>query len=190
MSVNDIPRNLREGENQTIPTNRITVQHIVDSGLGIHLPGIVPNNRDVREPADTSKWPPAMIINMLYTSAVLKAWAPESFRQTARTMANELYYNSDGSDDDQGEEQGVSNPSNSLNLSPEERRNRRNKKKIDSEAEGKGSSLATLMCGVIALRMRSARQGNLRGNRQRTANPNLPSQDRVKMWLRSQDSVS
>lgn len=147
LSVNDIPRNVRTEENQTIATNRITVHHIVDSGLGILLPPIVPNNSDVREPADTSEWPPAVIINTLYTSAVLQAWAPESFQQTMRTMTNEIYYNSDGSHYEQGD-------IDRSNSATRERLYRRNMKKARAEE----TSLANLMYDVMAFRMRSARQ--------------------------------
>lgn len=178
LSVHDIPRNLRDGENQTIRTNRITVHHIVDSGLGTLLPPIVPNNSDLREPADTSEWPPAVIINLLYTSAVLQAWAPESFQQTMRTMTGGIYYNLN---DEQGDEQGNIDPSNSARR--EQRLNTQNMKKARRGETG----ILEVMCGVMALRMSSARQGNLKGNRQRTTDlEEFPRQDRVKMWLRPQ----
>ena len=149
-----------------MPRNRITVHYIADSRIGILLPRIVPNNHDVREPANTSEWPPATIINSSYTSAVLQAWAPESFQQTLRTMVKEFYYNSDGLDDEQGDFLGLS----------QERLKKRNAKKA--------------LQGVMAFRMRSARRDGSKGNRQRNTNSDLPnqeSQDRVKMWLHSQE---
>lgn len=44
-------------------------------------------------------WPPAVIINMLYASAVLQAWAPASFQQTVRKLVNNTYHTVDGLDD-------------------------------------------------------------------------------------------
>jgi hypothetical protein len=73
LSVDDIPFSQRRLRGQAIPTNRITVQYIVNSG-GIMVPRFAPNNSELRLPADISKWPPAVILNMVYTSAVLQAW--------------------------------------------------------------------------------------------------------------------
>jgi hypothetical protein len=60
------------------------VHYIVESRLVVQLPRIVPNNSDLRELGDTSKWPPAMVVNLLYASAVLQAWAPEPFIENIR----------------------------------------------------------------------------------------------------------
>ena len=102
MSVDDIPY-ARKEENQANPTNRLTLHHIVESGLGVLLPSIVPNNSDLREPGDTSQWPPAMVVDLFYASAALKAWAPKAFIQNAPAMAKDAYYN----DPDDGISDGI-----------------------------------------------------------------------------------
>lgn len=55
------------------------------------LPANVPNNSDLREPGDTSEWPPAMVLNLFYASAALRAWAPVSFIQIVQAMTKDTY---------------------------------------------------------------------------------------------------
>jgi hypothetical protein len=169
LSVDDIPY-ARTEENQASPTNRLTLQYIVDSDLGILLPSILTNNSDLREPGDTSQWPPAIIVNLCYASAALNAWGPKAFIQNARAMAKGAYYNdriSDGKD-------------------PSARKRRldaRNKKKARA-AHPEKRQLSDAMDVVLALWMRSARQD--KGNRQSsTASDLAHSREKVQAWMDS-----
>jgi len=69
------------------------------------LPALVPNNSDLREPEDTSEWPPAIVVNLFYASAALRAWAPMTFIQAIRTIVRDANYDAsdDGTPDGQGE---------------------------------------------------------------------------------------
>ena len=169
LSVDDIPY-ARTEENQASPTNRLTVHHIVDSGIGVMLP-IVPNNSDLREPGDTSQWPPAIIVNQFYASAALKAWAPKAFIQNARAMAKDAYYN---------------DISGGIDPNPYIRQRRldaRNETKA-RVAHPEKMQLSDAMDVVLALWMRSARQG--KGNRQKITASDL-ARDKVQAWV---DSVA
>jgi hypothetical protein len=175
LSVDDIPF-ARTEENQASPTNRLTLHYIVDSGLGVMLPSNVPNNSDLREPGDTSQWPPAIIVNLCYASAALKAWAPKDFIQNARAMAKGAYYDiSDGND-----------PNPYIPPEPSARQRRlvaRNEKKARA-AHPEEMQLSDAMDVVLALWMRSARQG--KGNRQKiTASDRAHSCDKVQAWMDS-----
>lgn len=178
MSVDDIPY-ARTEKNQASPTNRLTLHHIVESDLGILLPSIVPNNSDLREPGDTSQWPPAMVVDLLYASAALKAWAPKAFIQNARAMAKGAYYSDAGDDISDGIDP------NPYILPESGARQRgldaRNEKKARA-AHPEEMQFSSVMDGVVALWMRSARQG--KGNRQRIAASDFAHRcDKVQAWM-------
>ena len=178
MSVDDIPY-ARTEENQASPTNRLTLHYIVESGLGILLPSIVPNNSDLREPGDTSQWPPAMIVNLFYACAALNAWAPKAFIQNARAMAKGAYYNDPNDDISDGIDP------NPYILPESGARQRgldaRNEKKARA-AHPEQMQFSSVMDGVMALWMRSARQG--KGNRQRIAASDFAHRcDKVQAWM-------
>ena len=178
MSVDDIPY-ARKEENQANPTNRLTLHHIVESGLGVLLPSIVPNNSDLREPGDTSQWPPAMVVDLFYASAALKAWAPKAFIQNAPAMAKDAYYN----DPDDGISDGIDpNPYIPPESGARERRlDARNEKKARA-AHPEEMQFSSVMDGVMALWMRSAGQG--KGNRQRITASDLAH--RCQAWVDSE----
>ena len=157
--------------------------------MGTALPSIVPNNSDLREPADTSEWPPAVIINSFYISAVLQEWAPDPFIQILRTSAIKTYYNFNGSADEPkaGVEAGVeTNPQAGFSDLPApissraERLLARNLKKMQSE----GTSLSELMDGVLAFRMRSSQSNKV------NTDWDLSRQDRVTKWVHDLDTIS
>ena len=89
LSIDDNPP---RQENRTSQTSRLTLQYINDSRLGLLLPATIPNNSDLREPRDIANWPPAVVLDIAYASAALRAWAPESFIQTVRVMAKDISY--------------------------------------------------------------------------------------------------
>lgn len=181
MSVDDIPY-ARTEENQASPTNRLTLHYIVESGLGVLLPSIIPNNSDLREPGDTSQWPPAMVLNLFYASAALKAWAPKAFIQHARAMAKGAYYNDP---DDDISDCTDPNPYIPPESGARQRRlDARNEKTARAAHPGE-MQLSSVMDGVMALWMRSARQG--KGNRQRITASDLAHRcDKVQAWVDSE----
>jgi len=160
--VDDIPY-ARTEENQASPTNRLTLHHIVESGLGILLPSIVPNNSDLREPEDTSQWPPA-----------LKAWAPKAFIQNARAMAKGTYYNDQDDDISDGIDPNPYIPLNQMLGN-------------DVSTQKKHGLLIwkKYMDGVMVLWMRSARQG--KGNQEIIPASDLAHRcDKVQAWVDSE----
>ena len=181
MSVDDIPYARRE-ENQASPTNRLTLHYIVESGLGLLLPSIVPNNSDLREPGDTSQWPPAMVVDLFYASAALRAWGPKVFIQNARAMAKDAYYNDP--DDDISDD---IDPDPYIPPEPDARQRRleaRNEQKARA-AHPEEMQLSFVMDGVMALWKRAARQG--KGNRQRISASDLAHRcDKVQAWVDSE----
>lgn len=116
-----------------------------------------------------------MVVDLFYASAALKAWAPKAFIQNARAMAKGAYYNdiSDGIDP---------NPY----ILPESGARQRG---LDARNEMKTRAahpeemqFSSVMDGVVALWMRSARQG--KGNRQRIAASDFAHRcDKVQAWM-------
>jgi hypothetical protein len=91
MSVDDIPLN-RPGEE--VPASRLTLQYFIGpSLLGTVIPIIAPHNSDAQQPQDTREWPPAIIVDLFYASAALKAWSSESFINYVRERSKDAYYN-------------------------------------------------------------------------------------------------
>jgi hypothetical protein len=93
LSVGDIPFTNPPQQDQASPTSRLTLQFIVDSALvGSSLPVNAPNNSDLREPTDTTNWPPAVLTDMAYASAVLRAWGSKSFLNTLSAIGKDIFY--------------------------------------------------------------------------------------------------
>jgi len=89
--VDDIP--LHPQKDQASPTNRLTLQFIDDSRfVGSSLPVDAPNNSDLREPTDTTNWPPAVLTDMAYASAVLKAWGSKPFLDTLLAIGKPILF--------------------------------------------------------------------------------------------------
>ena len=66
---------------------------------------MAPHNSNARQPHDTSEWPPAIIVDLFYASAALKAWSSNSFIQYVRERSKDAYYDEAG---DQSEDNGQS----------------------------------------------------------------------------------
>ena len=181
MSVDDISY-ARTEENQASLTNCLTLHYIVESGLGVLLPSIVPNNSDLREPGDTGQWPPAMVVDLFYASAALKAWAPKAFIQNAWAMAKGANYNNPDDDISDGIDPNLYIPP---GYSARQRRlDARNEKKTRA-ARMEEMQFSSVMDGVMALWMRSVRQG--KGNRQRITASDLAHRcDKVQAWVDSE----
>ncbi|KAI9449291.1 hypothetical protein HD554DRAFT_2290294 [Boletus coccyginus] len=95
LTVDDIPYHqpLDAGN----PTNRLTLQHIRPSLFGPSQSHFSPHNSDARQPQDLSQWPPAIIADLSYASAVLRAWGTRDFNDYLREISMDSYY---GGDDD------------------------------------------------------------------------------------------
>jgi hypothetical protein len=93
LSVGDIPFTNPPQQDQASPTSRLTLHLIVDSALvGSSLLVNAPNNSDLREPTDTTNWPPAVLTDMAYASAVLRAWGSKSFLDTLSAIGKDIFY--------------------------------------------------------------------------------------------------
>ncbi|KAG6868047.1 hypothetical protein C0993_007974 [Termitomyces sp. T159_Od127] len=76
----------------TLPSNkRLTLQHFRPLDFVGTL--IAPHNIDVQQ-SNTPDWPPPEIFDLVYGSAVLKAWGLPSFREFA--LANTKHYYTEG----------------------------------------------------------------------------------------------
>ena len=57
------------------------------------------HNSDARQPHDTSEWPPAIIVNLSYAAAAMRAWSSKSFVKYVRERSKGAYYRGDASED-------------------------------------------------------------------------------------------
>jgi hypothetical protein len=71
---------------------------------GSILSQFAPNNSDACEPQDTSEWPPAIILNVFYATAVLKAWGPQMFVKYVRERSKDADEDEDEGDDNEVED--------------------------------------------------------------------------------------
>ena len=101
MTVDDIPYSPPNTADEG-PTNRLTLQHFVDSELGVVVPVIAPHNSDARPPQDSRKWPPAVIVDLIYAAAVMNAWSPKTFIAYIRDKSSNAYYPEEADDEDNG----------------------------------------------------------------------------------------
>jgi hypothetical protein len=116
LDVNDIPYDPPREAGEDSPADRLTLHHFT-AQLGPLLARFAPNNSDARQPQDISAWPPAIIIDIIYASAVLRAWGPKAFKESLWEKAKTFYYNNQGDnsgmldDDALGGGPGISNTS-------------------------------------------------------------------------------
>ena len=92
MGVEDIPFHPARQTDEASPLSRVTLHHFAPSRLGPILTRFSPNNSDARQPRDTSEWPPAIILDLCYASAALRAWGPQAFISYAWNRAHNAYY--------------------------------------------------------------------------------------------------
>ncbi|KIL59038.1 hypothetical protein M378DRAFT_15139 [Amanita muscaria Koide BX008] len=96
LTVDDIPYHQPKEADGESPASRLTLHHFVDSPLlGVVIPKFAPHNSDARQPQDTSKWPPAIIVDLFYATAALNAWSPKSFLKYVRKRSRDAYYDDD-----------------------------------------------------------------------------------------------
>ena len=93
MTADDIPYEALKDEDQHSPASRFTLHHFADLGPFVSMSAR--HNSDARPPPDTSEWPPAVIINLSYAAAAMKAWSSKSFVKYVRERSKGAYYCSD-----------------------------------------------------------------------------------------------
>jgi hypothetical protein len=77
------------------------------------IPKFAPHNSDARQPQDTREWPPAVIIDLYYAAAAMKAWSPKSFIEYVREQSSDVYY-PEGKNKDHEDNDNVSDSSGSF----------------------------------------------------------------------------
>jgi hypothetical protein len=99
LTVNDIHYQPPRKVGQAIPTSRLTMHHFVNlPKLGLLIPIVAPQNSDARQPQDTSKWPPAIILDFFYAVAAMKAWSSECFLKYVQEQSRNAYHNNNALD--------------------------------------------------------------------------------------------
>ena len=162
LSVDDIHYN---PPNAAGLASRLTLYHFADlSQPGSFIPDIAPHNRDVRQPQDTSEWPPAVIVDLVYTVAAMKVWSPKSFIKYVREQSSDAYY-PEGEDQDEDNDNVLdSSGSSHVDAHMGDQTTGRSgyalrSRRRTSNIPPKESSFADLMNGVYALWMQSSRMG-------------------------------
>jgi isocitrate/isopropylmalate dehydrogenase len=59
-----------------------------------------PHNSDARQPQDINQWPLAIIADLSYASAVLRAWSQTPFVEYVRENSKDSYYREGDGDED------------------------------------------------------------------------------------------
>ena len=201
MTVDDIPYNPSRAVGEQSPAARLTLQHFAsEDRLGPAMNILAPRNSDARLPEDTSEWPPAIIIDLFYACAALRAWGPKPFFDSARERSRKKYYDNTG-DDDNDEPVGgpVGGPGHAdVRLGDQgtersrryEARNMRKMQTARSMDQSKDSFLS-LMDEVLALWMRNSKERKRKAQRQSdgVSDPTCKHDD-IKKWLKStQESI-
>ncbi|KAI9568229.1 hypothetical protein HD554DRAFT_2261547 [Boletus coccyginus] len=188
LTVDDIP--YRQPPNAGSPPNRLTLQHIKPSELGL-LSQITPHNSDARQPQDTSKWPPAIIVDLSYAVAALQAWGPKTFIEYVRTNSRDVYYpddveGGDGAGPSRAPTAQAPHPSRSIRYKkPSERQ-----AKAFNPEDQSTSRKMDLHDVVLSLWMRAAREA-----RDETKVPGsdvalADNENRIWAWLQSMEATS
>jgi hypothetical protein len=191
LTVDDIPYNPPISVNS--PTSRLTLQHfVVDDLLGPVLPTIAPRNSDARQPEDTTEWPPAVIVDLFYACAALKAWAPTTFSKYVREQTRDAYYDIARDGDSAPDDHplgGGSGYTNVPTVGQESDRTRLYKARTGDNTgtvrlagEREEMSLSDWMDGVKALWMQAAREGK---QKLPGASDLSRNEDDIKTWLQS-----
>ncbi|KAF8327981.1 hypothetical protein F5887DRAFT_159478 [Amanita rubescens] len=195
LTVDDIPYNPPHAAGQEGPASRLTLQHFVDSAqLGRVTPVIAPHNSDARLPQDTREWPPAVIVNLFYAAAAMKAWSSNSFIEYVREHSSDAYY-PEGEDEDEDSD-GVSDSSGSSHVDVQmgdqttgqsgSGRYARRSRNRTSNAPPEKRRIADLMDDVYALWTRSSRMGKKKTEDVHASSPS--SNEDIKKWLESMEN--
>jgi hypothetical protein len=151
-----------------------------------------PHNSDARQPQDTSEWPPAIIVDLSYAAAALKAWSPNPFIEYVREQSRDAYY-CDGDDQNDSNSMDGSGPScvnarmcDQTTVQFGSGLHSRNKT-LSIPPKGR-RHIADMMDIVSALWMQSSRVNKIKQEDAQALS--LARNEGVKAWLQSQDSES
>ncbi|KAF8626969.1 hypothetical protein AX15_004609 [Amanita polypyramis BW_CC] len=187
LNVDDIPYGPRRVANEASPDSRLTLHYFVDLLLlGDIITTVTPCNTDAQQPQDTSKWPPAIILDLFYAVAAINAWSPRSFIEYVRKQSKDAYYNGDDEDSD-----NVSDSSGPSHVDAQtgdqtigsKRYALRSRNKMPN-VRPKERQFADLMGGVYALWTQSSRVDKPKPEDDDHAS-SLTRNESVKRWLRS-----
>jgi hypothetical protein len=192
MSVDDISYQPPKHPDHESAASRLMLHHFVSSSeLGPWLPRMAPNNSDVWQPQDTSEWPPAIILDLSYAAAALKAWGPKSFIEYVRGNSRDAYYGGgDGQDNDLMDGSGPScvdaQMGDQTTVQPGSRPYNLHSKN-NTSISPKRRRVVDMMDIVTALWMQSSRVNKIK--RKDTQASSLACNEGVKLWLQSQREV-
>jgi hypothetical protein len=163
------------------------LQHFASlSQLG-SVPETAPHNSDARQPQDTTKWPPSIIVDLSYAAAALKAWSSHPFIEYAQGQTRDAYYGN--SDDSNLMEASGSEPScvdAQIVQSGSGRYNLVCSRNKASNIPPKGRHISDMMDVVSALWMRSSRVNKIKLE-DAQASRLACSNEGIKAWIQSQD---
>jgi hypothetical protein len=167
------------------------LQYLVPTQVGPSFRALAPHNSDARQPQDTSRWPSALIVDLVYAAAALQAWGPKGFTSYVRENAKGFYYDNDveGSDgvDDDTPEDGPRGPNTQIPDQPTARSARyarRSANKAQAAHLEEQLPFSDMLDVVMALWMRSAREVQ-RGRPSTDTADVARNQEDVQMWLQS-----
>src|SRR5262245_32647576 len=144
------------------------------------------HNQDARQPADTSEWPPAMVIDFWYGCAVLRAWGIEESVSSLNDIAGAAYYDQLGEDlkdDSAGVHQPIPGRSRTVRGNSTTSRADRYKKPQDRQ---QGLDMGHVIDAVSCLWMKSAKR---RPESQATrCRQKVEYRQKVQDWLRAGDN--
>ena len=195
LTVDDIPYNQPKAADEEGPASRLTLHHIVDlPRLGRLIPGIAPHNSDARQPQDTTQWPPAVIVDLVYAAAAMNAWSPKSFIKYVREQSSDAYYpEGRRQEDEHNDNVSDSSGSSYVNAQTGDQtagqsgtgryalRSRNRTSNVPAEER----SFPDLMDGVFALWMQSSRTGKKKTEDFQASS--LSHNEGVEKWLESME---
>ena len=186
MSVNDIP--YHQPPNAGSPASRFTLQYIQPSRVGTVLHEVCPHNSDARQPQDTSQWPPAIIVDLTYAAALLKAWSPKTFIKYVKENSQDSYYGGGEEEEEEKEEKELQTDC----AIQYERQSAKKKQVVDPADQPTGEDM-DIFDVVLALWMQAAKESNLRGKKRSPGNDAADTTDnknKIQMWLQSVEEES
>jgi hypothetical protein len=148
------------------------------------FPSVVKNNSDARQPSNTNKWPPALIVDFFYGCAALAAWSPRPFKAFIKKLNFDDYYDMSGTiSEELDKEEGTS----SRQTMAKERVTRYEARGKKRNEGGDGGGFGEAMDLVMSLWMRHSRSHQLEQDIAHLPEVNHSLQERVEAWLGTQD---
>ncbi|KAF8692316.1 hypothetical protein AX14_002594 [Amanita brunnescens Koide BX004] len=190
LTVDDIPYEPPKHADQESPATRLTLHHFVDlPQLGPVISMHARHNSDARQPQDTSEWPPAVILDLVYGAAALDAWSSKPFIKYVREHSRDAYH---GDDDDQDDGNPKDGPSHFDAQMADQATGRSGSGRNPLRSRNKASNIplkvrrfADVLDCVSTLWMRSSREDKPKPEDAHALS--LARDEGVKMWLQSME---